>query len=170
MHHPAGKWLRRENVAGIAVLTISLVAVISTIGCGNQYRPVVSAIGPVGPAGQPTKYAVAVSSPSPTSLGLLTVVDFSGDTVLTTPQILSNPTYFSLNPNGTQGYTINAAGSLNTFFLSNPTALISSQASGQLRSGQHHLAHPGQRPLDHLHSRDRLQQHRRDQCRHRCSL
>jgi hypothetical protein len=127
MHHPAGKWLRRENVAGIAVLTISLVAVISTIGCGNQYRPVVSAIGPVGPAGQPTKYAVAVSSPSPTSLGLLTVVDFSGDTVLTTPQILSNPTYFSLNPNGTQGYTINAAGSLNTFFLSNPTALISSQ-------------------------------------------
>src|SRR5665213_1294031 len=126
MHQPVGKPLRRDNIVGIAVLTISLAAVFSTIGCGNQYRPVVAAIGPVGPAGQPTKFAVAVSSPSPTSLGLLTIVDFAGDTVLSTPNILSNPSYFALNPNGTQGYTINAEGSLNTFFLSNPTALISS--------------------------------------------
>jgi hypothetical protein len=125
LHHPAGKWLGRKNVAGIAVLSISLAAVISTIGCGNQYRPVVSAIGPVGPAGQPTKYAVAVSAPSPNSPGLLTTVDFAGDTVLSTPQILSNPTYFSLNPNGTQGYTINASGSLNTFPIS--PYLITSQ-------------------------------------------
>jgi hypothetical protein len=125
-HQPVGKRLRCDHLAATAVLTISLAAVLSTVGCGNQYRPVVSAIGPVGPAGQPTKYAVAVSSPSPTSLGLLTIVDFSGDTVLSTPQILTNPTYFSLNPNGTQGYTINAQGSLNTFFLSNPAALITS--------------------------------------------
>jgi YVTN family beta-propeller protein len=118
MHQPVGKRLRRDNIAGIAVLTISLAAAFSTIGCGNQYRPVVSAIGPVGPPGQPTKYAVAVSSPSPISLGLLTIVDFSGDTVLSTPQILADPSYFSLNPNGTQGYTINAQGSLDTFPIS----------------------------------------------------
>ena len=125
-HHPVGNPLRRNHVAGLAVLTISLAAALSTLGCGNQYRPVVSAIGPVGPAGQPTKFAVAVSSPSPTSLGLLTIVDFAGDTVLSTPQILTDPSYFVLNPNGTQGYTINAQGSLNTFFLTNPTALITS--------------------------------------------
>ncbi len=126
MYQPVEKRLRRDHLAATAVLSISLAAVLSTLGCGNQYRPVVSAIGPVGPAGQPTKYAVAVSNPSPTSLGLLTIVDFAGDTVLSTPNILSNPSYFVLNPNGTQGYTINTEGSLNTFFLSNPTALISS--------------------------------------------
>src|SRR5581483_10890984 len=79
-------------------------------GCGNQYRPVVSAINPVGPAGQPAKYAVAISSPSASSPGLLTFVDFSGDTVLTTPQILSNPNYLALAPGGSQGYVINSAG------------------------------------------------------------
>src|SRR5581483_5388661 len=75
-------------------------------GCGNQYRPVVSAINPVGPAGQPAKYAVAISSPSASSPGLLTFVDFSGDTVLTTPQILSNPNYLALAPGGSHGDVI----------------------------------------------------------------
>ncbi len=126
MYQPVEKRLRRDHIAATAVLSLSLAAILSTVGCGNQYRPVVSAIGPVGPAGQPTKYAVAVSNPSPTSLGLLTIVDFAGDTVLSTPNILSNPSYFVLNPNGTQGYTINTEGSLNTFFLTNPQALISS--------------------------------------------
>ena len=92
MHQPAGNRLRRTNLAGIAVLTISFAAVLSTVGCGNQYRPVVSAIGPVGPAGQPTKYAVAISNPTATnSLGLATIVDFAGDTVLSTPNIQVNP-------------------------------------------------------------------------------
>ncbi len=126
MHQPVGNRLRRVHFAGIAVLTLSFAAVVSLTGCGNQYRPVVSAIGPVGPAGQPTKYAVAVSSPNPTSAGLLTIVDFGGDTVLSTPNILSNPSYFMLSTRGSQGYVINAQGSLDTFPLSNPTALITS--------------------------------------------
>lgn len=132
MHQPVGNRLRRANLAGIAVLTLSLAAVVSLTGCGNQYRPVVSAIGPVGPAGQPTKYAVAVSNPCPTvtptcgSLGLLTIVDFGGDTVLSTPNILTNPSYFMLSSRGSQGYVINTQGSLDTFPLSNPTALITS--------------------------------------------
>src|SRR5581483_5446392 len=94
--------------------------------CGNQYRPVVSAINPVGPAGQPAKYAVAISSPSASSPGLLTFVDFSGDTVLTTPQILSNPNYLALAPGGSQGYVINSAGSINEFAAGSPTSLLSS--------------------------------------------
>lgn len=93
-------------------------------GCGETYRPVVSAINPVGPASQPTKYAVAVSSPSSTQPGLLTFVDVSGDTVLSTPQIQSNPSYFAVNSGGTQGFTINAAGALDTFALSSPTSLL----------------------------------------------
>jgi hypothetical protein len=133
MHQPVGNRLRRSNLAGIAVLTISFAAVLSTVGCGNQYRPVVSAIGPVGPAGQPEKFAVAISNPCPTltpacgSLGLMTVVDYAGDTVTATPQILTNPSYFQLNANGTQGIVINAQGSLNTVPLSNPVGLLTSQ-------------------------------------------
>ena len=122
-HDAAGNGFLRKNTASLALLTLSIAAA----GCGNQYRPVVSAIGPVGPAGQPTKYAVAVSIPSATSPGLLTNVDFSGDTVLSTPQILTNPSYFSLNPGGTQGFAINPQGSLNTFSLANPATLITSQ-------------------------------------------
>ncbi len=126
MHQPVGRGQRRDQFAGVAILSISFVAALSTLGCGNQYRPVVNAIGPVGPAGLPTKYAVAVSNPDSTSLGLLTIVDFAGDTTLSTPQILSNPNYFVLNTSGTQGYAINPQGGLNTFLLSNPTALITS--------------------------------------------
>jgi hypothetical protein len=129
MHQPVvGNRLRRSNLAGIAVLTLSFAAVLSTVGCGNQYRPVVSAIGPVGPAGQPEKFAVAISNPTAAnSLGLMTVVDFSGDTVTSTPQILANPSYFQLNANGTQGIVINPQGSLNTIPLSNPVGLLTSQ-------------------------------------------
>jgi YVTN family beta-propeller protein len=126
MHHPVEERMLGGRFANVAVLTIALASVLAMAGCGNQYRPVVSAIGPVGPAGQPTKYAVAVSNPNSTSLGLVTIVDFAGDTTLSTPQILSNPNYFVLNPTGTQGYVINPQGGLNTFLLTNPTALISS--------------------------------------------
>jgi hypothetical protein len=183
-------------------------AALLLTGCGNMYRPVVSAINPVGPAGQPTKYAVAISNtntasvhdsvtgytiannvitvnvatPNPftagasvtlsgfpsstflnyqaltvlstglsttqfqaslvhsnatstesatatvtgSALGLVTFVDFSGDTVLSTPQILTNPNYFQLNSSGTEGYVINAAGSLNFFGTSSPTSIITS--------------------------------------------
>ena len=129
MHQSAGNRLRRANLAGIAVLTIGLAAAISITGCGVQYRPVVSAIGPVGPAGQPQKFAVAISNPTTTSPGLVTVVDFSGDTVLSTPQIQNNPSYFQLNTNGSQGFTINTQGSLDSIPLSSPASLLTSNVT-----------------------------------------
>ena len=89
-------------------------------GCGNQYRPVVSAVNPVGPAGQPTKYAVVLSNPGP---GMLTFVDFSGDTVIYTPSVQAAPTYLAVNTSGSEGYTVNALGTLDNFGVSNPAAL-----------------------------------------------
>jgi DNA-binding beta-propeller fold protein YncE len=53
-------------------------------------------------------------------------VDFSGDTVLTTPQVLSNPNYLAIAPGGSQGYLINSAGSFNEFAAGSPATLISS--------------------------------------------
>jgi DNA-binding beta-propeller fold protein YncE len=107
-------------------------------GCGNTYRPVLSTIGAVGPAGQPTKYAIAVSSPTlltpsqqcplpgqVASNGLLTMVDFSGDTVLVTASLDVNPYFLWLSASGTTGYTLNCDKTLNSFDIS--TSLISSQ-------------------------------------------
>ena len=106
---------------GLATATLAIP------GCGVQYRPVVSAINPVGPAGQPTKYAVSVSSPSSTLPGLVTFVDFSGDTVLSTPSILANASYFAISNSGGEGFVINPSGVLNVFALYNPEALITSE-------------------------------------------
>jgi hypothetical protein len=183
-----------------------LAATLVLSGCGNTYRPVISAFSPVGPASQPYKYAAAVSNPSgvpytvtgysitsnvitvtlsaaapnpfsagesvtfsgfptstflngqtvtvlstgltttqfqanfvhanatatetgtvaPTEQGLVTFVDFSGDTVVSTPSIMTNPSYFAQNNSGNQGYVINATGSLDTFALTNPSALLTS--------------------------------------------
>jgi DNA-binding beta-propeller fold protein YncE len=91
---------------------------VFVVGCGNTYRPVVSAINPVGPAAQPQKFAVAISTTGTTAHptpGLVTFVDFSGDTVLITAQIGVNPYYLILNSGGTTGYTLNSDHTLTTF-------------------------------------------------------
>jgi len=100
----------------------------SVIGCGNTYRPVVSAINPVGPAAQPQKFAVAISTTGTTAHptpGLVTFIDFSGDTVLITAQIGVNPYYLILNSGGNTGYTLNSDHTLTTFDIS--TSLLQSQ-------------------------------------------
>jgi YVTN family beta-propeller protein len=94
-------------------------------GCGNTYRPVVSAINPVGPAAQPQKFAVVISAPSKTAPGLVTFVDFSGDSILITANVGVDPYYLVLNSGGTIGYTLNGDGTLTSFAIS--TALLTSQ-------------------------------------------
>jgi DNA-binding beta-propeller fold protein YncE len=127
--------MRMAAAAGWAAC-VAMVAGVGLVGCGNTYRPVVATIGVVGPAGQPQKYAVVISTPTPpgapcpgagqpTSNGLMTMVDFSGDTVLVTAQLGVNPYYLYLNSVGTVGYTLNCDQSLNTFPLT--TTLIASQ-------------------------------------------
>ena len=105
------------------------VAALLLAGCGSQYRPVVSSINPVGPAGQPGKYAIAISSPSATAPGLLNIVDFAGDTVLDTAALGVAPYYLALNSatSAGEGYTLNSDGTVNSFALS--TSLIQSQVN-----------------------------------------
>jgi YVTN family beta-propeller protein len=98
----------------------SLASVLIPVaGCGNTYRPVVTAINPVGPAAQPQKYAVAVSSsPNPATPGLMTLVDFSGDTIIVTPNVGIAPYYLQLDSAGFTGYTFNGDGTLTSFDIS----------------------------------------------------
>lgn len=121
-HHTSTPRVRRH---ALAILTTALFPAV-LVGCGVQYRPVVSAINPVGPAGQPTKYAIAVSSPGPSLPGLVTYVDESGDSVLSTPFIQVNPSYFAVNTSSGVGYTINSQGSLDDFGIFNPTGVLTS--------------------------------------------
>ena len=99
------------------------------MGCGNSYRPVITAISPVGPAGQPQKYAVAISDPNlgavgGTLPGLITFVDFSGDTILITAGVGVKPYYLILSSAGGTAYTLNGDGTVNTVPIA--TTLLSS--------------------------------------------
>jgi len=67
---------------------------------------------------------MAISSASPTSNGLLTMVDFAGDTVLVNANLGVNPYYFALNTNGTIGYTLNSDKTVTSFIVT--TTLLSS--------------------------------------------
>ena len=113
--HPGTSVAGIFHVRALFVTALGLGTAIALAGCGNSYRPVVSSINPVGPAGQPTKYAVAVSGNGATSNGLVTLVDVSGDTVLNTTAIGVNPQFFTLDTSGGVGFTLNGDGTLTSF-------------------------------------------------------
>jgi YVTN family beta-propeller protein len=98
---------------GAALVTATLIA-----GCGSTYRPVVTPITPSGPSAQPSSYAVVVSAPSPTSPGVATVIDYSGDSVLALAPIGVGPETFSIDALGANGYTVNSDGTLSNFPIS----------------------------------------------------
>ncbi|WP_260705289.1 YncE family protein [Edaphobacter flagellatus] len=109
----------RFQARAIAAFALTAATLSMVTGCGNTYRPVVSAINPVGPAGQPQRYAVAISDPGNGLPGLVTIVDFSGDTVLITANIGVAPYYFIMNAGGNTGYTLNGDGTMTSFDVSN---------------------------------------------------
>ncbi len=103
------------------------MGLVSILGCGSEYRPVVSAFSPVGPAEQPQKYAVAIASTGVTTPGVVNIDDVSGDTVLDVTQIGANPQYLFLGTSGGEAYSLNGDGTVNQFAVS--TNLISSQVT-----------------------------------------
>jgi DNA-binding beta-propeller fold protein YncE len=98
---------------GVALAAVALIA-----GCGSNYRPVVTPVTPSGPQAQPQSFAVVVSSPSPTTPGIATVIDYAGDSVLALAPIGPGPLTFTIDPLGANGYTINSDGTLSNFPVS----------------------------------------------------
>ncbi len=110
----SGQARARLVQAGAVFVAAALVA-----GCGSTYRPVVTPIGSSGPPAQPIgAYAVVVSAPSPTTAGIATVIDYSGDTVLAYAPIGPGPSVFTLTESGTTGYTVNSDGTLSNIPIS----------------------------------------------------
>jgi hypothetical protein len=107
------------NTRGMRVLltqSVGAIVVAAVIaGCGSSYRPVVTPINPTGPAAQPNSLAIVVSSTSTAAPGLATVIDYSGDTIMAQATIGPGPLLFSLDSNGSTGYTVNSDGTLTNF-------------------------------------------------------
>jgi DNA-binding beta-propeller fold protein YncE len=96
--------------AGAALTVSALIA-----GCGNNYRPVVTPITPSGPAAQVTSYVVVVSSTGPSTPGVATIIDYSGDTIMADAPIGVNPSAFTIDELASEGYTVNGDGTLTNF-------------------------------------------------------
>jgi YVTN family beta-propeller protein len=108
----------RQSGARLVQGGLALGLSIVFAGCGSAYRPVVTPINPSGPPQQPTGYAVVISSPSSTAAGVATVIDYSGDTIMTQATIGPNPFAFTLDATGTNGYTVNSDHTLTNFQVS----------------------------------------------------
>ena len=111
----------------LSTLSVFALASVFLAGCGSNYRPVISATNPVGPAGQPTKYVVAIATTGTTTPGLATIVDYSGDSVVVTAAIGANPQFLQLDTTGSESYTLNGDGTVNSFAVS--ATLIQSQVN-----------------------------------------
>src|ERR1700677_2121974 len=108
-----GQARARLVCGGAALAAGTLIA-----GCGSTYRPVVTPVIPSGPEAQPSSYAIVVSAPSPTTPGVATVIDYSGDTVLALAPIGNGPETFTIDSVGGNGYTLNSDGTLSNFPIS----------------------------------------------------
>jgi hypothetical protein len=99
-----------------AVAALAVAAVVA--GCGDNYRPVVTPVNSSGPPAQPSSYAIVVSSTGITTPGVVTIIDYSGDSVLNETPIGPGPTAFTLDEIGATGYTVNSDGTLSNFGIS----------------------------------------------------
>ncbi len=111
-----------------AVACVAAVVVALAVGCGNQYRPVITPINPTGPAAMPTAYVTVVSQPGFTPLlagqtgpctgtqfatpAIYTLMDFSGDSIVAQGNGGLGPLTFSLDTAGSTVYSPNCDGSL----------------------------------------------------------
>jgi hypothetical protein len=136
----AGNFFHRPTPAIGAGLIVALTGLIAA-GCGNQYRPVITPIQPTGPAQSPSADAVIVSQPGFSPLtaavtgpctantyatpSIITVLDFSGDSVEAQADAGYGPIGFSLETGGANIYAPNCDGTLTTA-LSTPTQLKTS--------------------------------------------
>lgn len=106
----SGQARARLVKAGAALVAVALIA-----GCGNSNRPVVTPVTPSGPAAQPLAFTTVISSPSSTSPGVASIIDYAGDTLLAEAPIGRGPILFALDETGTLGFTYNSDHTITNF-------------------------------------------------------
>ena len=115
--------------------------VLAAAGCGNQYRPVVTPIRPTGPSAQPQAYALVVSQPTGANAGVVTLLDFSGDSVLAQVSVGEFPLDMTLDGTGSTAYTVDRDGSLSDVPISTTV---------QTKNVQTSTLNPGAVPINAL--------------------
>jgi YVTN family beta-propeller protein len=128
------RYLRVQSLKWPAA--VALLVLVGATGCGSQYRPVINPVLPTGPAAQPTAYAVVFSQPglvAPSSLpatappcpatayanpGIVTIIDFSGDSIMATAQVGTGPITFALDAAGANAYSMNCDNTISSVPIS----------------------------------------------------
>jgi DNA-binding beta-propeller fold protein YncE len=131
--------------AGVALLVLA-----ATTGCGSQYRPVINPVPPTGPPSQPSAYAVVFSQPGlvqatdaatlPPCLrdgdgnviaypnpGIVTILNFSGDSIIAQATVGNGPLTFGLDSGGATASSLNCDGTISAVPIS---ASLKSDAVG----------------------------------------
>jgi DNA-binding beta-propeller fold protein YncE len=123
----AGSILHSFSAGATAIGACGVIAL--AVGCGNQYRPVITPIQPTGPAALPTAYITVASQPgfNPLTAGtapcsgttyatpsIFTLLDFSGDSVEAQANGGNGPLTFSMEVGGANVYSPNCDGTLTT--------------------------------------------------------
>lgn len=116
---------KRPFFAAGALLTLSLMA-----GCGSTYRTVVTPVTTTGPAAQIESYAFVITAPCTAASqngtacsaadttangGDITIVNYSGDTIVDQAIVGPNPVGFALDGSATYGHTLNSNGTISSF-------------------------------------------------------
>ncbi len=100
---------------------VGLLGLLS--GCGAEYRPVVTPVNPTGPASQdPNANFVVLSTNSPSTSGLATLINGPGDTILAQATLGNGVFSFALNSSGSTGYSLNSNGNTNVTLDAYPTS------------------------------------------------
>jgi YVTN family beta-propeller protein len=113
------KHLGQAHARLVLYAALALVTAASIAGCGAGYRPVVTPINPSGPASQPASNVFLISAPSPSSPGVATVANYSGDTVMATAPVGTGPITFTLDETGSTGYSYNSDGTVSNLPVTN---------------------------------------------------
>ena len=123
-----------RSILQVAVLCFGAAATLALAGCGNNYRPVVSAINPVGPSSQPSVIATALSDPGNGGNGLITVIDVFGDTIIANASVAPAPLYLAVDPGG-ESYVLHSNSVLVESFTSTGTLMTSLIRQSSLSAG-----------------------------------
>lgn len=109
----------KSNRAGVLIAQAGAALVIAALfgGCGDNYRPVVTPITSSGPAPQVSSYAVVVTNTGTSSSGVVTIIDWSGDSIMNETPIGPGPLVFTVDQTASTGYTINSDGTMSNFSI-----------------------------------------------------
>ncbi len=98
----------------------ALAITLLLAGCGDNYRPIITPVYSNGPEPQPAAYAIVVSSTGASKPGVVSIVDYSGDSILSSSSfsvggIKAGPVAFTLDSIGGTGFTLNTDNTLTNF-------------------------------------------------------